>query len=266
MMETHKAKKLILACGDIAAAYLALYVTLVIHYGKLEFAENGERHVGPFTAVFALWAAITFIVGLYDLDALRGRIELASRTAEALLAATLVSMAVFYFTPGIAIAPKTNLLAVVGLYALSSCWRLRRCISSRERFRLKVVFLGKDEPEELRAALEENPHLGYTCLGVFDADDATDLPKCDIIVVSRGLKSQIDLTGRLYLKFFDHTVIVDFPTFYEKIRHAVPESALDERWIIDQLAGRESDLRQLKRLCDVVATLALALPTLAVPP
>ena len=268
-METRKAKTLLLACGDVTAAYLALYVTLLFRYGKMGLTENWARHVGPFTAVFALWAAIVFIVGLYDLDALRSRIELASRTVEALLAATLVSMAVFYFTPGIGIAPKTNLLAVVGLYAIFfSCWRLLTMhFFSRERFRLKVIFLGNGESEALRAVLDENPHLGYACLGVFAADDAAELPRCDIIVVSRGLKSRVDLTGRLYRKFFDHTAIIDFPAFYEKIRHAVPESALDERWIIDQLAGRESAVyEQLKRLCDVAATLVLALPTLAIVP
>lgn len=269
MLETRTAKNLLLVGGDLALAYLALYATLLFRYGQADFAENWERHAGPFMLIFALWAAIFFIVGLYDLDAMRSRIELASRTFEALLAATLVSMAVFYFMPGIGIAPKTNLLAVVGVYAiLFSGWRLLTMhIFSRERFRLKVVFLGKEEPEELHAALEENPQLGYTSLGVFDADGSVELPRCDIIVVSRGLKGHLDLTGRLYRKFFERTAIIDYPAFYEKIRHSVSKSALDERWIVDQLAGRESTVYEsIKRLCDIAAVLLLTLPALAIFP
>jgi exopolysaccharide biosynthesis polyprenyl glycosylphosphotransferase len=269
MLEIRTAKTLLLACGDIALAYLALYATLFFRYGNNEFAENWARHAGPFTLIFAVWAAIIFIVGLYDLEALRSRIELASRTIEALIAATLLSMAIFYFMPGIGIAPKTNLLAVVGSYAvLFAGWRLLTMhLFSRERFRLKVVFLGNDEHEDLRSMLDENPQLGYACLGVFDAEGSVELPDCDIIVVSGGLKGHHDMIGRLYRKFFERTAIIDYSAFYEKIRRAVPESVLDERWIVDQLAGRESTVYEsFKRLFDIASVMILAMPTLALFP
>src|ERR1700746_3890884 len=99
-------KSLLLAVGDLAAAYLALALVLLFRYGRADFAARWSDHFHPFSLVFALWLAIFFIVGLYDSGAQRSRIDLLARTAEALVAAMLVSMAVFYLSPGIGIAPK----------------------------------------------------------------------------------------------------------------------------------------------------------------
>ena len=150
---------LILAAGDVLAAYLALALTLVLRYDQAEFAMHWADHVRPFTVVFAVWFVIFYIVGLYDFDALRSRIEMASRAAEGLLSALLVSVAVFYAVAAFEIAPKTNLVITVALYAaLLTGWRLLTMhLFSRERFRLKVLFLGggaDDLVKGLEPALE----------------------------------------------------------------------------------------------------------------
>lgn len=259
-------KLLVLAVGDLTVAYLSLWCALILRYGPADLRVQWSGHVQPFTLVFALWLAIFIIVGLYDFDALRSRIELMSRTAEALIAAFLVSMAVFYFTPGNGIAPKTNLVITVAIYAaLFLGWRIFTMhLFSRASFRLRVIFLGADpEALALRDVLAANPHLGYACQGVIDAASGQELAACDLIVVSRGLHGNPELTARLYRKFFEDVAVVDLPTFYEKIRHSVPESALDERWIIDNLAGREAAVYEhVKRLLDFIFALVLSIPAL----
>jgi len=261
-----RVKLAVLAVGDLAVAYLSLCLALILRYGPSDFEAHWADHFGPFTFVFALWLAIFVIVGLYDFDALRSRIELASRTAEALIAAALVSMAVFYFTPGQGIAPKTNLLIAVAIYAaLFLGWRMFTMhLFSEARFRLGVLFVGAGpEALTLRDVLEANPHLGYACRGVIDAASGEELVPCDIIVVSRGLQGHPELTARLYRKFFESVAVVDLPTFYEKIRHSVPESALDERWIVDNLAGQEAAVYEhVKRLLDAVFALLFSVPAL----
>ncbi len=263
-------KMLILAAGDLLAAYLALALALLIRYDQASFALHWAEHVRPFTVVFAVWFVVFYIVGLYDFDALRSRIELGARAAEGLFAALFISVAVFYAAPGFGIAPKTNLVLTVVVYAaLFFGWRTFTLhLFSRERFRLKTLFLGGGrEAATLCEILAANPHLGYTCVAVLDADADAELPKCDVIVVARGLQGSPELTARLYRKFFEAVTVVDLPTFYEKIRHSVPESALDERWIVDNLAGQEATVYEHgKRLFDLACAALLAVPTAVVAP
>jgi exopolysaccharide biosynthesis polyprenyl glycosylphosphotransferase len=262
-------KLLVLAAGDILAAYLALALALVLRYGRADFGMHWEGHVWPFTVVFAIWFVIFYIVGLYDFEALRSRIELGARAAEGLLAALFISIAVFYAVRSFEIAPKTNLVITVALYAaLFFGWRLLSMhLFSRERFRLRVLFLGGGaESRTLCDVLAINPHLGYTCIDVMDAV-THELPACDIIVVARGLHGTPELTAMLYRKFFEAVAIIDLPTFYEKIRHSVPESALDERWIVDNLAGQEATVYEHgKRLFDLACAAIFTLPAVAVAP
>ena len=263
-------KLLVLAAGDILAAYLALALALTFRYGRQEFDVHWSGHVWPFTVVFAVWFVIFYIVGLYDFDALRSRIELGGRAVEGLLAALFISIAVFYAVPSFEIAPKTNLVIAVALYAvLFFGWRLLSMhLFSRERFRLKVLFLGGGgEAATLCDILNANPHLGYTCVAAIDGTAQAELPHADIIVVARGLQGTPEMTARLYRKFFEAVAVVDMPTFYEKIRHSVPESALDERWIVDNLAGQEATVYEHgKRLFDIACAAIFSLPTLAVSP
>lgn len=263
-------KLVILSAGDFLAAVLALIATLVLRYGADDFGTHWPDHAGPFTIIFLIWLAIFYIVGLYDFDVLRSRIELAARGAEGFVGILLVSMAAFYFVPSIGIAPKTNLLIVLATYAATfGGWRLSVMhFFSHDRFRLRVVFLGNGaEAQNLCDVLKANSHLGYACLGVVDSASVSLLPACDVIVVSRQLQSQPHLTNALYRRFLDTARVVDFPSFYEKIRHAVPASALDERWIVDNLARQDAAVYEhAKRLFDLACGVLGAVPALALTP
>lgn len=263
-------KLALLAAGDLLAAFSALFLTITLRYGRTELLSEWPDHAWPFTVVFILWLAIFYIVGLYDFDALRSRIELLGRAAESLGAAFLVSMAVFYFTPGVGITPKTNLIIVLVVFAvLFLGWRmLTMHLFSRERFRLRVLFLGGgEEARTLSTVLESNPHVGYTSVGVVEEVNDDALPRCDVIVVARTMQGHTDVTARLYRKFFQKVAIIDLPNFYEKIRHSVPASALDERWIIDNLANQEGSIYEhVKHLGDIICGVLFAVPTLLLSP
>ncbi len=263
-------KTLILAAGDLLAAYGALALALLVRYGQADFAVQWDGHVRPFTVVFAVWFVVFYVVGLYDFDALRSRIELGARAVEGLLAALFISIAVFYAVPSFDIAPKTNLVIAVAFYAaLFFGWRtLSMRVFAQDRFRLKVLFLGGGaEAAALCEVLASNPQLGYTCVAALEEGARAELPACDIIVVARGLHGNPEMTERLYRKFFEAVTVVDLPAFYEKIRHSVPESALDERWIVDNLAAQEAAVYEHgKRLFDLLCAALLALPALAIAP
>ena len=86
MTDSRKLRMALLATGDLALAYLALWLTLLSRHDGQDFPAWWAMHAKPFTFAFVIWLAVFYVVGLYDDDAVRGRIELASRTAEALAA------------------------------------------------------------------------------------------------------------------------------------------------------------------------------------
>jgi exopolysaccharide biosynthesis polyprenyl glycosylphosphotransferase len=260
-----KLKVLILVVGDVAAAYLALVAALFIRYGGGSFDEQWGRHFAPFTLVFVLWLVILYIVGLYELDRVRNRLDLLSRTAEALVASGLVSLAVFYFATDYNITPKTNLVLTLVIFgAIFVGWRLYTfSLFARDRFRSRLLFLGQaPEAAELCSTIESAPHLGWKCVGVISAMPADGrLPEADTIVVSRVLGEREDLTRALYDRFFAATTIIDFPAFYESVRRTVPESALSEQWVLNNLAARDiAAYDHLKRPFDFVAAAILLVP------
>jgi lipopolysaccharide/colanic/teichoic acid biosynthesis glycosyltransferase len=109
--------------------------------------------------------------------------------------------------------------------------------------------------------------LGYTSVGIVREMTGIKLPACDVIVVARTMQGRTDLTARLYRKFFQAVTIIDLPNFYEKIRHSVPESALDERWIIDNLAHQDAAIYEhAKHLGDILCGVLFAVPTLLLSP
>jgi exopolysaccharide biosynthesis polyprenyl glycosylphosphotransferase len=257
-----KTRLVFLAAGDLLAAASALAAALLLRYGRAEFAVQWQAHARPFAYVFLLWLVVFFIVGLYEFDELRDRMELLSRTGEGLAAAVAVSLAVFYVVPFFGIEPKTNLALTTLLFAaLFVGWRLLTMhLFSRARLRSRVLFLG-DDPEtiELCAALNANPHLGFTCLA--STIDAAALPESDLIVVSHRLSGRQELTGTLYRKFIQATAVIDLPTFYERVRRSVPASVLDERWVLENLATQDNAVYEhLKRLFDAVFAAVLLAP------
>lgn len=264
----HDIKKIILVIGDLAAAYLALFATLYLRYGANDFRGEWLRHFQPFSLSFLLWLVVFFIVGLYELDRVRSRLNLLSRLGEALAASFLISLAIFYLSTDYHITPKTNLaiaMAIFGMLVVG--WRLLAIkLFARTEFRNTLLFLG-DAPEasELCEVLNVNPLLGWTCLGVFAELPSADLPQSDTIIVSHLLGGRETLTRALYGRFFAATTITDFPSFYESIRRSVPASALSEQWVLSNLATRDiAAYDHVKRPLDAALAAILLIPALPI--
>lgn len=268
---TENLKFAILLLGDAGAAYFALFATLLLRYRGYHTIEHWRNHVVPFSIVFLLWLVIFYIVGLYELRGLRGRIELISRTSEALGASFFISLAVFYLLPFFHITPKTNLVITIGLFTLLFLgWRLLTMhLFSRHQFRLSVLFLGTaPEVHELKRSLANSPHLGYNVLGQFETLPVDqELPESDIIVVSHLLPENDRMTKTLYNRFFAATTVIDLPSFYEEIHRTAPESAMDKQWVLGNIAKRDVSFYELmKRPLDIALAILAAIPTVLLTP
>ncbi|MDQ5970285.1 MAG: Bac transf protein, partial [Patescibacteria group bacterium] len=63
-------KKGLLLLGDIIILYLSLALTLWLRYGYLD-QNLWNRHLLPFSIIFALWLVIFYINGLYEFKKVR---------------------------------------------------------------------------------------------------------------------------------------------------------------------------------------------------
>jgi exopolysaccharide biosynthesis polyprenyl glycosylphosphotransferase len=255
----------ILLSGDLIVMYLALTFTLFVRYGGAGFSEAWGRHLHPFSVVFAVWFAVFYIVGLYDHKELRDRLGLLAKSAEGLAAAFVVSLGIFYLIPGFRIAPKTNLVVAISVFAvLFALWRLFTIhLFTRPIFRSRALFLGvAPETDDLCLSIRENEHLGYECVGyIKDPAAGTTLPESDVIVVSHLVGDRQDLTRTLFQRYFSSSTIIALPDFHERIRRTVAASALSEQWVLNNLAQRDADIYDhLKRPIDAALAVILLLP------
>lgn len=263
---TRNLKRYFLLIGDIGAMYLALYFTLFLRYHGAFIEERWNLHFWPFTISFIFWIAILFIVGLYDVRRLRGRLTLIASTAEALIASFIVSLTLFYLVPSFGLAPKTNLLIAVSIFGLFFvAWRLlaMRFFASGN-LRLKTFFLGRaPETDSVIETIRNNPQLGYDLAGLAEAIPEHDGFNADIIVVSHRLNEDEKVIRSLFARFIDRTVVVPFPDFHEHLHRNVAESAISEQWILRHVASRDIGLYEiLKRPLDVALACILSIPAL----
>ena len=68
-------KQATLLFSDIILLYASLGIMLFIKYGHIT-AELIKMHLGPFSAVFILWILSFYILGLYNIRALKNKITL----------------------------------------------------------------------------------------------------------------------------------------------------------------------------------------------
>ncbi len=165
---------------------------------------------------------------------------------------TLIAVAVFYLTPGLGIAPKTNLfinLAVFSLFFV--CWRsVFNKISATGILKNRVLIIGEgEEIEEIKKNIQEKPQLGYkliTHLKISNNQSAFSYlhnliseKKIDTILMPINSKESEEITGHLYQYIFDQINFIDSSLFYENLTGKIPVALTTKHWFLENL--REND-------------------------
>src|SRR5271156_4222126 len=124
-METaNKLKVFLFFIADAAALYAALFIALFIRYGGDYYAQFVNAHALPFTVIFVVWLIVFYIAGLYDLRRLRNNLDFIKTLFISLLVNALLAAVLFYLVPAFGIAPKTNLLIFIVVFAvIEVLWR-----------------------------------------------------------------------------------------------------------------------------------------------
>ena len=277
----NKFKKFILLAGDIGILYLSLYLTLLIRYWNKPTNELWQSHVGPFTIIFAAWILIFYISNLYDLNLAANNANFFRLTAKGLLISILLSIAFFYLTPQISIAPKRNLLIYVIIFAvLFSLWRQFFNWSLKSYLpKNNIAFVGlNNQVLELIKKLREKPHLGYSVAFVVDDKNTgqknidgvpifNDVSRLYSLISSKKI-TNIILTSDPHQSEELRTILfsclplkisyTDLPNFYENITGRIPIESINQMWFLENLSeGRKSLFSFAKRLYDFVLALLI---------
>ncbi|MDD5295210.1 MAG: sugar transferase [Patescibacteria group bacterium] len=282
----NKLKKIILLAGDIGILYLSLYLTLLIRYCDKPTSSLWQSHVWPFTIIFAAWILIFYISNLYDLNLAANNANFFRLTAKGLLITGLLSVAFFYLTPQISIAPKRNLLIYVVIFAvLFSLWRQFFNWSLKSYLpKNNIAFVGlNNQVLELIKELKQKPHLGYSVAFVVDDKNTgresiegiqifNDVSRLYSLISSKKI-TNIILTSDPHQSEELRTVLfgclplkisyTSLPNFYENITGRVPIESINQMWFLENLSeGRKSLFGFTKRLYDFTLALLILFGTL----
>ncbi len=256
--------------ADGAALYAALFLTLLIRYGGQFYSEFVKAHAAPFTIIFVLWIIVFYIAGLYDLRRLRNNLDFLKTLFLCLGINAALAVLLFYSIPSFGIAPKTNLLLFIVIFAIIEIfWRrfLNRAMAFGEAPNRTLVIGDGSIATEVKHAVREHPQLGYAIKAEMDEKTAYALPKeiktitqregVNLIVISHKLKHEPALVAVLYELFASGVVVTDLVSFYELIMRKVPLSGVQETWFLENIAGEVSFYDPLKRASEFVGALAI---------
>lgn len=250
MYTTRYIKQALLLLGDIILLYFALTLMLLIRYGAndLSALRIYTAHLESFSVIFAVWIFIFYISGLYDLRTLKNDFYLVKNAAGALAAGTFFAILYFYFVPAL-ITPKTNLFIHVGIFTiLGGLWRAGyNKIAGLEGSRERLLFVGTGPvTDELIAAINENPQLGYKIAyhmkGGLNDPEFKHLAqiflehKISTIVIPSHIKKNLNSARVIYHQLALGIPIIDIATLYERVFEKVPLAETEEVWLLDNIA------------------------------
>jgi exopolysaccharide biosynthesis polyprenyl glycosylphosphotransferase len=266
----NKLKVFLFFLADVLALYVGLFITLLIRYGGRLYEQFLNAHAVPFTIIFILWLIVFYIAGLYDLRKLRNNIDFVKTLFLCMGINAALAVLIFYATPAFGIAPKTNLLLFIVIFAVIEVfWRrfLNRTVAFGEAPN-KVLMIGNGPVmEEVRATIAQNPQLGYQLKGEIDEKTAYTNPEkikemvaredINLIVVPRQLKNERTLVAVLYELFGSGILVNDLASFYESIMRKIPLADVEETWFLENIARNVSFYDPLKRASEFIGALLI---------
>jgi len=298
----NRLKKFTILFGDFVFLYLALYLALSLRYFSLPSADIWQGHIFPFTAIFFGWIIIFYISGLYDLKAAVNGSEFIRKITQSLLVAALLSVIFFYASPGMGIAPKTNLIIFIFIYGIIFILWRRACnwlLKSRLP-KTNLAFAGLNrQSRELIAYLIKKPHLGYEVKFIVEGKNSADANqagqnmaetankqgyqftfppiiriselknmaeknKISALIFSENPRESGELRTALFSCLPLNIKYQSLANFYEQLTGKVPVEAISEMWFLENInEGKKSGFDLFKRTYDIILAFAVLILTLA---
>lgn len=283
-------KKLTLIMSDLVVLYGSLILVLLARYGANGFARQYQEHIAPFTLLFTVWLLALYIANLYEERTLRNDRDFYERLVQAVVLASLLSVAFFYLTPSVSITPRANLfLFIIAFSVLEAGIRtlLNRIIAGGSKKHLLIVGTD-DESLQLARFVTDNPQLGYAVSALVRLGQESlsitpmDWPLIDdlealaqyihdqhiaMVVISPQAYRMNVIVGIFYRTLDQAVDFISLASFTEQLTGAVPLGAISQEWFLDNIAqGSKKSYETFKRGVDAIGAIILGLPMLVVIP
>ncbi len=280
-----KLRQLILLLGDIFFMYLSLYFALLLRGQNTSAGITWANHLYSFTIVFFMWVLVFYIMNLYNLYTAENNSSFLKLATNGFVLSTLLSTLFFYLNPDIGVAPKTNLVMFVLVYAvIFSLWRLIfNYILKTHLPKKKIAIIGYNElTREVLQTLTLKPHLGYKVSFVVNSEnkdlsnlsvpvvnDIHTLPEIvsvkeisTILLASSPHRSD-DLRTTLFSCLPHNVTFVNLTSFYESISGKVPIDDINQMWFLENLnEGNKKWFDIFKRIYDLVLAIFILFVTI----
>lgn len=262
-----KREYVVLLAGDVAVFAVSLWVTLAVRYLEVPSSDLFELHLVPFVVLFAVWAIIFFLAGLYGRHTRLFRSRLATTIFYTQIINMVVAALFFFFIPAFGLAPKTILLLYLVIsFALIFLWRVGLYPHVRSRRRLKGVLIASGtDAHALAQEVASDARYPFAFEYVIDT---AHTPSHQVIQQACRVAEEDDVTF-LVVDFSDKAVSAALPIIYDAAFHKrrfalldatelyqevfdrVPLSLINYEWILANVnASRVYDV--VKRAIDVV--------------
>jgi exopolysaccharide biosynthesis polyprenyl glycosylphosphotransferase len=286
---SRKLKQLILILGDTALLYLSLYLSLAIRYGVRFEPFRFWRNVPLFSAVYAIWLVVFFIIGLYSIRTAWNYESTLRKFLRSMLVNVAVAIAFFYLVPYFQLTPKTTLLFDVAIFfVLFGIWRFvfSRTIRALGTTISLVLIGGNKVSLELAQEIVDHPELGYKLVGFFNLESGY-IPQwlkrsgaligdkffqfrrliksreVDSVVISNDTYHKI--FGELYRLIPTGIKIYNLSSFWEDMDRSIPTSEADKVWFLENLRGVKKRIYEArKRWLDAMFAAVLGVPALLI--
>jgi len=266
----YRLKQVFLACGDLLAYFLALWLALVIRNLQIATPDQIVANTLYFVPLYAFWLILNFISGLYDL----GKQEKTpvGQFIQAGILSIILGITLFYIIPNPTVSPKTILvLNVLFGYFLSFFWHwFYKKYLEEKTISNNIIFVGfANEAEELINILKNNPGLGYKVVALIDPENKIEADKfSDIeiyknlngislavgkhqasrLIIAPHLKKDASALRELYNLMFQNVRVTELTSFYEFITGRIPPSTFSESWFLDHIKNQDQPIYERLRL------------------
>jgi exopolysaccharide biosynthesis polyprenyl glycosylphosphotransferase len=282
----NKIKKILLLCGDIFFLYASLYLALMIRYTSIPDKTILEKHLAPFSFIFAIWILIFFIYNLYRLNLASQKTDFYKYSVQSFLTAGLISIIYFYLAPQTQITPKTNLVIFILVFAVVFIlWRNIYYTALKSYMpKEKVAVIGEAKKINfLVRELAENDHPGYKISFIIDRlskekhsyqnipvfNNMKELPNLitkkniNTLILASDPASSENLRNILFSSLHLKVNFVTLPQFYESVTGKIPLGIIDQTWFLQNLSeGGKAYFDTFKRFYDIIIAFIILLISL----
>lgn len=253
-------RKSILVLGDVFLLFVSLYFALALRWRKIISLHLFLQFAKQFMWLFLFWVFFLFIFDFYSFESRKSRSEFFRYFLLFIFLSLFFGTLYFYFSPNLAIAPKTILFLDIFIFStLLLSWHLFfEWIFKKSIQEEKIIIWGDLPEKDYLISFLEKSKMPYNIVANFaQSASLAEIKKTAKeknparIIISPEIKDFQEL-------FFlvPNTKIQSFSDFYEEVTRRVVLSNLRDPNALDSFFSEENSIYQAsKRIFDLVISL-----------